>query len=136
MWVEVASAALSSSLADASAPAAGARTPPYAIDILKAGPQQLPVLLVHVKDGRRFALVDRCPPTGHTLCYGAVDPDILSIEDAAFGTRFDLRTGKVRGPWCPRLGSLASRYPVKALQVLPCREGDRGGVQILLPKET
>lgn len=60
-----------------------------------------PVLTVALADGRRFALVDRCPPTNHSLLAARVDPLVLALQDPVFGTRFDLRTGRVRGAWCP-----------------------------------
>lgn len=59
------------------------------------------MLTVALADGRRFALVDRCPPTNHSLLAARVDPAVLALQDPVFGTRFDLRTGRVRGAWCP-----------------------------------
>lgn len=52
-------------------------------------------------DGRSFTVEDRCPPTNHSLLAAQVDPAVLALRDPVFGTRFDLRTGRVRGAWCP-----------------------------------
>lgn len=58
-------------------------------------------LTISLADGRTFVLQDACPPTNHSLLHAEVDPAILSVQDAVFGTRFDLRTGRLRGAWCP-----------------------------------
>ncbi len=58
-------------------------------------------LTVALADGRAFTVLDRCPPTNHSLLAAEVDPAVLALQDPVFGTRFDLRTGRVRGPWCP-----------------------------------
>lgn len=58
-------------------------------------------LTISMADGRTFVLQDTCPPTNHSLLHAEVDPAILSVQDPVFGTRFDLRTGRLRGAWCP-----------------------------------
>lgn len=58
-------------------------------------------LTISLADGRTFVLQDACPPTNHSLLHAEVDPAILSVQDPVFGTRFDLRTGRLRGAWCP-----------------------------------
>lgn len=58
-------------------------------------------LTISLADGRTFVLRDACPPTNHSLLHAEVDPAILSVQDPVFGTRFDLRTGRLRGAWCP-----------------------------------
>jgi len=58
-------------------------------------------LTISLADGRTFVLQDACPPTNHSLLHAEVDPAILSVQDPVFGTRFDLRTGRIRGAWCP-----------------------------------
>ncbi|KAM3577357.1 hypothetical protein VYU27_000787 [Nannochloropsis oceanica] len=58
-------------------------------------------ITISIADGRTFVLQDTCPPTNHSLLHAEVDPAILSVQDPVFGTRFDLRTGRLRGAWCP-----------------------------------
>lgn len=75
--------------------------PAFVVTRTRQQGQSPPVLTVALADGRRFALVDRCPPTNHSLLAARVDPAVLALQDPVFGTRFDLRTGRVRGAWCP-----------------------------------
>lgn len=107
----------------------------YRLNFFRAGPNDLPILLVQLHDSRQFAFVDWCPPTGHTLCNSVVDADVLSIEDVVFGTRFDLRTGNVRGQWCPGLKGIASALPSKPLKALQLRIGEDGVTEVRVPNE-
>jgi nitrite reductase/ring-hydroxylating ferredoxin subunit len=59
-------------------------------------------ITVSLADGRNFTFQDACPPTNHSLLHAEIDPEILSIRDPVFGTRFDMRTGNLRGMWCPQ----------------------------------
>ena len=50
--------------------------------------------------GKLFAVADKCPPTGTSLCYGGeVDGDC--IVDPQYGTKFNVFTGLPEGDWCP-----------------------------------
>jgi hypothetical protein len=69
------------------------------------------------------------------LCNSVVDADVLSIEDVVFGTRFDLRTGNVRGQWCPGLKGIASVLPSKPLKALQIRIGEDGVTEVRVPNE-
>lgn len=76
-------------------------------------------LTVALADGRTFTLLDRCPPTNHSLLAARVDPAVLALQDPVFGTRFDLRTGRVRGAWCPDgPGWVRATFPPAGLTVL------------------
>lgn len=79
---------------------------------------QDPTLTISLADGRTFVLRDVCPPTNHSLLQAQVDPAILAVQDPVFGTRFDLRTGKVRGAWCPDSWWVRRLFPPSSLSVL------------------
>jgi hypothetical protein len=70
----------------------------------------LPVLVVHAEGlgqaSTERVLLDEFPISKCPVSWGQVDPDVISSEDRVSGTRYDLRTRKVRGPWCPWLPGL------------------------------
>lgn len=59
---------------------------------------------------------------------------MLSIEDQVFGTRFDIQTGRVRGPYAPKASWWWRRIVVgkrvEGLVVLPLREGPEGELEV------
>ncbi len=83
-----------------------------------ASPGDEATLTVALADGRTFVLRDACPPTNHSLLHAEVDPAILALQDPVFGTRFDLRTGRVRGAWCPDTWWARRLFPQRDLVVL------------------
>lgn len=83
-------------------------------------------LTVALADGRSFTVEDRCPPTNHSLLAARVDPLVLALQDPVFGTRFDLRTGRVRGPWCPD-GPWWVRWAFRPSGLTVVGGGDEGG---------
>ncbi|CAM9599692.1 unnamed protein product [Ectocarpus sp. 8 AP-2014] len=53
-----------------------------------------------------YAMRDCFPPFGVPVSQtGVVDSQVDAIGDSLFGTRFNLKDGTVRGPWCPGGGT-------------------------------
>ncbi|CAN0102516.1 unnamed protein product [Ectocarpus sp. 12 AP-2014] len=49
-----------------------------------------------------YAMRDCFPPFGVPVSQtGVVDSQVDAVGDSLFGTRFNLKDGTVRGPWCP-----------------------------------
>ena len=51
------------------------------------------------QNGSVYCLGDKCPPVNQPLSFGKVSDGC--IEDPVLGTKFNLKTGQVQGPWCP-----------------------------------
>ncbi|CAJ1367853.1 unnamed protein product [Effrenium voratum] len=60
-------------------------------------------VVVRGKDGEIYVAEDAVPPLRQPLLGsgGSVDGRLLRANCRLFGTRFDLRSGQVQGPWCP-----------------------------------
>ncbi|CAM9721007.1 unnamed protein product [Ectocarpus sp. 4 AP-2014] len=53
-----------------------------------------------------YAMRDCFPPFGVPVSQtGVVDSQVDAIGDSLFGTRFNLKDGTIRGPWCPGGGT-------------------------------
>ncbi|CAN0051228.1 unnamed protein product [Ectocarpus sp. 6 AP-2014] len=64
------------------------------------------VCLVVDEKKNYFAMRDCFPPFGVPVSQtGVVDSQVDAIGDSLFGTRFNLKDGTVRGPWCPGGGT-------------------------------
>eukprot|EP00435_Cladocopium_sp_Y103_P044882 s244_g12.t1 len=64
------------------------------------------------KDGEIYVTEDAVPPLRQSLLSpgASVDARLLRSNCHVFGTKFDLQSGEVMGPWCPRVCWPFERY--------------------------
>jgi nitrite reductase/ring-hydroxylating ferredoxin subunit len=80
-------------------------------------------------NGSVFALGDKCPPVNQPLSFGKVVGNC--IQDPVLGTKFNLKTGEVEGPWCPSgVGKLlGGLFEPSGVPVYPVKTG-KGTVDV------
>ena len=61
------------------------------------------IAIVSSPKGGLFALSNKLPPTGQPATLAKIDDAGDGIIDPISGTVFSLKTGKVKGDWCPNL---------------------------------
>jgi len=92
------------------------------------------ILIATDKGGKTFAAANVCPHIGTPLDQGTVENG--AIVCPLHRSAFDLRSGKLVGPWCPApplVGPLTGKLKSpRALTVFPCRTDLSGSVQVLL----
>jgi nitrite reductase/ring-hydroxylating ferredoxin subunit len=91
------------------------------------------ILIATDKGGKTFAAANVCPHIGTPLDQGTVENGAIICP--LHRSAFDLRTGKLVGPWCPApplIGPLTGTLKSpKELQTFQCRQ-QGGKVQVLL----
>jgi len=91
------------------------------------------ILIATDKGGRTFAAANVCPHIGTPLDQGTVENG--AIVCPLHRSAFDLKSGKLVGPWCPApplIGPLTGKLKSeRSLQVFQCRNSG-GKVQVLL----
>jgi nitrite reductase/ring-hydroxylating ferredoxin subunit len=91
------------------------------------------ILIATDKGGKAFAAANVCPHIGTPLDQGTVEAG--AIVCPLHRSAFDLKTGKLVGPWCPApplIGPLTGKLKSpRQLQVFQCRN-QGGKIQVLL----
>jgi len=92
------------------------------------------ILIATDKGGKTFAAANVCPHIGTPLDQGTVENGAIICP--LHRSAFDLKTGKLVGPWCPApplIGPLTGKLKSpRSLTIFPCRSNAGGDVQVLL----